>query len=213
MSLLYELQVFVMRYSLVFKKIALSDIAITYQLEQPHEEEMEETATTDPVTLEHFVDSLLTFLLPFVKDIDRSYVNTAGQVVQNLSSIQQVEVIAILMELLDTILTTSADDPNILKIMNYIIMCHYGGLALLEWKNEERRDEEAAIILSRSGLSGFAYLLLAEEQCQGYLPQVIHPLYLLKICLHHVHYNLNHFNMSHDRLSMNGLVSVVVVME
>ena len=219
-SPLCDLTDFVARYCSIYERKALADIAVTYKLnqepldsveeeeeeeEEGMEEEGKEEDETKGITIQYLTESVITFLAPFVTSIDKAYRQTCG-IVDTMLPLQRVS-IAHLLQLLGTVLMSSDSNNDALAIMESIVICHYGTLRLLEWRKSERKtDPEATFVLCQTGLTGFAHLILVDGFCSLYLPQVINPVYLFQVCSYHVNETLGQFSMSHNRITMNGLV-------
>lgn len=208
---LKDLLEFVERYCAVFTRKALAVIATTHKLDQPSltneeesDDEQEELDTND-VSIQDFTESLVAFLSSFVASISQTYHEAHGRVGKDILPLQRA-CIAHLLELLGTIFLTS-DDNDAIHVMESIVSCHYGALALFEWRKIKRKiDFESTLTLSQTGLTGFAYLILVKGSYASYLPLVINPLYLFQVCSHHVHETLKQFNVSHDRMTVICLV-------
>ena len=206
---LKDLLEFVERYCAVFARKALAVIATTHKLDQPsltNEEDSDEQEEMDTnVSIQDFTESLVAFLSPFVASISQTYHQACGRVGKDILPLQRV-CLAHLLELLSVILLTS-DDNDTIYVMESIVNCHYGVLALFEWRKIERKiDFESTLVLSQTGLTGFAYLILVKGSCANYLPLVINPLYLFQVCSYHVHETLKQFSISHDRMTVICLV-------
>ena len=191
----------------MYIKGTLNEIAIEHQLHTNYEEVI--SGTTNDVTMISFTESCLKFLLDSVNNIDINYCSKGGVIIGTTSL--QVYCIAHLLTLLDGVITSSYKvhhDTMINKVMENIMKCHFGAMKLFEWKNIERTDNEddnETYFLSTDGLAHFAYLLIVCRSCDHYMPQIIHPLHLYKVCIPHVIQLLNH-SSSHHVLTMNGLV-------
>ncbi|XP_011407754.1 PREDICTED: glomulin-like isoform X1 [Amphimedon queenslandica] len=204
---LKDLLEFVERFCAVFTRKALAVIAATHKLDQPSltneeesDDEQEELDTND-VSIQDFTKSLVAFLSSFVASISQTYHEAGGRVSKDILPLQRA-CVAHLLELLGTILLTS-DENDAGIVMENIANCHYGALALFEWRKIKRKiDFESTLTLSQTGLTGFAYLILVKGSCASYLPLVINPLYLFQVCSHHIYETLKQFSVSHDRMTV-----------
>ena len=201
-SVLTNLLSVIMKYSAVFKSVSSS----------PEEDSQDydiDTIQTNGVTVDSLTDSCLIFISPYLEYINDSYSRVCGVVEHNNWSPWQKKCVAILLVLLDTVMVCSSDEVFISKLMESIMMCHCGAIKLIEWMAVERRqgiEDEEKDLLSREGLAHFTYLILVKDYQKNFLPQIIAPLYLLQICLPHVHLLLTQYIISQCTLTLNGLV-------
>lgn len=200
-SVLTNLLSVIMKYSAVFKSVSSS----------PEEDSQYydiDTIQTNGVTVDSLTDSCLIFISPYLEYINDSYSRVCGVVEHNNWSPWQKKCVAILLVLLDTVMVCSSDEVFINRLMESIMMCHCGAIKLIEWMAVERRQgiEEEKDLLSQEGLAHFTYLILVKDYQKNFLPQIIAPLYLLQICLPHVHLLLTQYIILQCTLTLNGLV-------
>ena len=201
-SVLTNLLSVIKKYSGVFKSISSS-------LEEESQDYNIDTIQTNGVTVDSLTDACLILIAPYLEQINDSYSRVCGVVEHNIWSSWQKKCVAILLVLLDTVMVCSNDEAFIDKLMENIMKCHCGAIKLIEWMAVERRqviEDEEKDLLSQEGLAHFTYLILVKGYQKNFLPQVIAPVYLLQICLPHVHLLLTQYIMSQCALTLNGLV-------
>ena len=206
-SVLTNLLSVITKYSAVLKSISSS----------PEEESQDyniDIIQTNGVTVDSLTDACLIFISPYLEQINNSYSRVRGVVEHDTWSPWQKKCVAILLVLLDTAMVCSSDETFIDKLMENVMKCHCGAIKLIEWMAVERRQEiedEEKDLLSQGGLAHFTYLILVKGYQKNFLPQVIAPLYLLQICLPHVHLLLTQYIISQYPLTINGLVSHLTI--